>query len=80
MIKYKLICKDCKNIFDSWFSDSKEYEKLRNKKYLNEFKNIYLGGGNCLCCEGGGNFLVILSVKKLKSLSRGLCSEADTKI
>ena len=35
MIKYKLICKDCNNIFDSWFSNSKEYEKLKNKKYLN---------------------------------------------
>ena len=35
MIKYKLICKNCKNIFDSWFSDSKEYEKLKKKKYLN---------------------------------------------
>jgi len=35
MIKYKLICKDCKNIFDSWFSNSKEYEKLKKKKYLN---------------------------------------------
>ena len=35
MIKYKLICKDCKNIFDSWFSSSKEYEKLKKKKCLN---------------------------------------------
>ena len=35
MIKYKLICKDCNNIFDSWFSSSKEYEKLKRKKYLN---------------------------------------------
>ena len=35
MIKYKLICRDCKTIFDSWFSDSKEYEKLKKKKYLN---------------------------------------------
>ena len=35
MIKYKLICKDCKNIFDSWFSNSTEYEKLKKKKYLN---------------------------------------------
>ena len=35
MIKYKLICKGCKNTFDSWFSDSKEYEKLKKKKYLN---------------------------------------------
>ena len=35
MIKYKLICKECNNIFDSWFSNSKEYEKLKNRKYLN---------------------------------------------
>ena len=35
MIKYKLICKDCNNIFDSWFSNSTEYEKLIKKKYLN---------------------------------------------
>ena len=35
MIKYKLICKDCSEIFDSWFSSSKEFEKLRKNKYLN---------------------------------------------
>ena len=35
MIKYKLICKDCNYIFDSWFSNSKEYEKLKKGKYLN---------------------------------------------
>ena len=35
MIKYKLICKECNNIFDSWFSNSKEYEKLKKRKYLN---------------------------------------------
>ena len=35
MIKYKLICKDCNNSFDSWFSSSKEYEKLKKQKYLN---------------------------------------------
>ena len=35
MIKYKLICKDCNNIFDSWFSSSREYEKLKEKEYLN---------------------------------------------
>jgi len=28
MIKYKLICKDCSHIFDSWFASSKEFEKL----------------------------------------------------
>ena len=35
MIKYKLICKDCETTFDSWFSSSKEYEKLKKRKFLN---------------------------------------------
>ena len=35
MIKYKLICKDCSNSFDSWFSSSKEYEKLKKLKHIN---------------------------------------------
>ena len=35
MIKYKLICKDCEVTFDSWFSTSREYEKLKKKKFLN---------------------------------------------
>tara|TARA_B110001450_G_scaffold204222_1_gene193884 strand:+ start:151 stop:576 length:426 start_codon:yes stop_codon:yes gene_type:complete len=34
-MKYRLTCKDCKNIFDSWFSSSKEYERLKKKKFLN---------------------------------------------
>ena len=35
MIKYRLSCKNCKLIFDSWFATSKEYEKLKKKKLLN---------------------------------------------
>ena len=35
MIKYRLICKNCNNAFDSWFSSSKEYEKLKKLKHLN---------------------------------------------
>ena len=35
MIKYKLICKDCELIFDSWFASSDEFEKLRKRKILN---------------------------------------------
>ena len=35
MIKYKLICKKCSNIFDSWFSSSLEFEKIKNLKLLN---------------------------------------------
>ena len=35
MIKYKLKCKNCDNSFDSWFSSSKEYDKLKKIKRLN---------------------------------------------
>ena len=35
MIRYKLICKNCETTFDSWFSSSKEYEKLKKRKFLN---------------------------------------------
>ena len=35
MIKYRLICKDCETIFDSWFSSSKEYERLKKKYFIN---------------------------------------------
>jgi len=35
MIKFKLKCRDCDISFDSWFSSSKEYEKLKKKKFLN---------------------------------------------
>ena len=34
MIKYRLICKNCEENFDSWFASSKEYEKLKKKKLL----------------------------------------------
>ena len=34
MIKYKLLCDDCELKFDSWFSSSSEYEKLKKKKLL----------------------------------------------
>ena len=35
MIKYSLICKDCDLNFESWFANSKDYEKLKRKKLLN---------------------------------------------
>ena len=34
MIKYKLVCKKCDKSFDSWFSSSKEYEKLKKLKHI----------------------------------------------
>ena len=35
MIKYSLHCKSCDCSFESWFASSKEYEKLKRKKFLN---------------------------------------------
>ena len=35
MIKYRLNCKNCNLSFDSWFASSEEYEKLKNRKFLN---------------------------------------------
>ena len=35
MIKYRLVCKNCETIFDSGFSSSKEYERLKKKNFLN---------------------------------------------
>ena len=34
MIKYKLICKKCENVFDSWFSSSKEFDRLKKISLL----------------------------------------------
>ena len=34
MIKYNLVCKNCKKSFDSWFASSEEYEKLKKSKYI----------------------------------------------
>jgi hypothetical protein len=34
MIKYKLICKNCENVFDSWFASSVEFEKLKKLKHI----------------------------------------------
>jgi len=34
MIKYKLLCKNCSDSFESWFASSKEFERLKNSKLL----------------------------------------------
>ena len=34
MIKYKLKCNDCKLTFDSWFSSSREFDKLKKINLL----------------------------------------------
>ena len=35
MIKYRLICKNCETTFDSWFSSSVEYERLKKQEFIN---------------------------------------------
>ncbi|MDC0569461.1 DUF1178 family protein [Candidatus Pelagibacter sp.] len=35
MIKYRLSCINCKTSFDSWFSSSNEYERLKKKNFIN---------------------------------------------
>ena len=35
MIKYSLTCKKCNLNFDSWFNNSKDYDRLKKMKLLN---------------------------------------------
>ena len=42
MIKYRLICKNCKTTFDSWFSSSTEYERLKKLDLNDEQHFIFL--------------------------------------
>ena len=35
MLKYKLTCENCDLKFDSWFSSSKEFDKLKKIKLIN---------------------------------------------
>ena len=45
MIKYKLKCKDCDKDFDSWFTSSLEFEKLKKKYFLD---CIFCGSKNII--------------------------------
>lgn len=38
MIKYRLACKDCHTLFDTWFASSKEYERLKKKNMISCYK------------------------------------------
>ena len=60
MIKYKLVCNKCKNTFDSWFASSKEFEKLKKKKFL-----------SCITCNSNNvdkSLMAPLILKKAKNL------------
>ena len=72
MIKYKLLCKDCNISFDSWFSSSVEFERLKKKKYLNCYTcNSYnvdktLMAPQLINKSKDGKKLEILNSKKLR--------------
>ena len=68
MIKYKLICKNCSNSFDSWFSSSKEYEKLKKKEYL-----------NCYICNSLSVEKTLMSPSILKSKNDSQIEIKDNK-
>ena len=66
MIKYNLLCKKCDLSFDSWFSTSKEYEKLKKKKLL-----------NCHCC---GSLKVEKNLMAPKLISKNLNQKNEKEI
>ena len=76
MIKYKLICKNCEISFDSWFSSSSEYEKLKKKRFLTchycNSKNIEktLMAPNMITNKSLGKFNK--DEKKLKNIKKTL--------
>ena len=76
MIKYKLICKNCEISFDSWFSSSSEYEKLKKKRFLKchycNSKNIEktLMAPNMITNKSLGKFNK--DEKKLKNIKKTL--------
>ena len=62
MIKYKLVCKKCKNTFDSWFASSKEFEKLKKKNFI-----------SCISCNSNNvdkSLMSPLVIKKSEQFSK----------
>ena len=69
MIKYKLICKNCNLSFDSWFASSKEFEKLKKKKFL-----------NCHNCNSKRIDKTLMAPKLLNRSSKGKSDHRDIKL
>ena len=71
MIKYKLFCKDCSVNFDSWFSSSREFEKVKRLKLL-----------NCIKCgsKSISKSLMAPNIMKTKNRSNLLDSSKKLKI
>ena len=71
MIKYKLFCKDCSVNFDSWFSSSREFEKVKKLKLL-----------NCIKCGSNSisKSLMAPNIMKTKNRSNLIDSSKNLKI
>tara|TARA_B100000795_G_scaffold198511_1_gene152387 strand:+ start:272 stop:700 length:429 start_codon:yes stop_codon:yes gene_type:complete len=68
MIIYKLICKDCEVCFDSWFSSSREYTKLKKQKFL-----------NCLACNSLNVEKTLMSPNVFRSKNNSKIDNQDSK-
>ena len=66
MIKYNLVCKKCDLTFDSWFVNSKEYDKLKKKKLL-----------NCYSC---GSLRVEKNLMAPKLINKSLIQKSEKEI
>ena len=71
MIKYNLVCKKCDLTFDSWFSSSNEYERLKKKNLLNchNCNSIHVQK-NMMAPKLINNNQKIKNVQKLKRLQK----------
>jgi len=71
MIKYNLVCKKCDLTFDSWFSSSNEYERLKKKNLLNchNCNSIHVQK-NLMAPKLINNNQKIKNVQKLKRLQK----------
>jgi hypothetical protein len=68
MIIYKLICKNCEISFDSWFSSSKEYEKLKKQKFL-----------NCYSCNSSNVDKTLMSPSVFRSKNNSKINNLNSK-
>jgi len=68
MIIYKLICKDCEISFDSWFSSSREYEKLKKQRFL-----------NCHSCNSQNIEKTLMSPSVFRSKNNAKINHLDSK-
>lgn len=68
MIKYELVCKSCNLSFDSWFASSQEYEKLKNRNFL-----------NCISCNSYKVEKNLMAPKLIRRSSKEVFNKKNSK-